>query len=170
VIVLAQFLVLRRIEGHRRTRVRMVMTTVWIAAWTLLGLTGLVPATVTAALGVILFHVLFGFGETMLQPTVPAITNDLAPDHLRGRYNALSSGCFQAGGIAGPIVAGFLLRHDQTAAFIVLLVAGCASMFWLTLVLERRIPAHANGANGVEWPATEAESVLERPHPAVDTA
>jgi MFS family permease len=170
VIVLAQFLVLRRIEGHRRTRVLMVMTTVWIAAWTLLGLTGLVPATVTAALGVILFHVLFGFGETMLQPTVPAITNDLAPDHLRGRYNALSSGCFQAGGIAGPIVAGFLLRHDQTAAFIVLLVAGCASMFWLTLVLERRIPAHANGATGVESPATEAESVLERPHPAVDTA
>jgi hypothetical protein len=38
------------------------------------------------------------------------------------------------------------------------------------LVLERRIPAHANGANSVESPATEAESVLERPHPAVDTA
>src|SRR5204863_3996107 len=61
VIVLAQFLVLRRIQGHRRTRVLMVMTTVWIAAWSLLGLTGLVPATATAARGVILFHVLFGF-------------------------------------------------------------------------------------------------------------
>ena len=50
------------------------------------------PATLVAAFGVVLFHVLFGFGETMLQPTVPAMTNDLAPDHLRGRYNALSSG------------------------------------------------------------------------------
>ena len=28
----------------------------------------------------------------MLQPTVPAMTNDLAPDHLRGRYNALVVG------------------------------------------------------------------------------
>ena len=167
VIVLAQFLVLRRIEGHRRTRVLMVMTVVWIIAWTVLGLTALVPATIMAAFGVLLFHVLFGFGETMLQPTVPAMTNDLAPDHLRGRYNALSSGVFQLGGIAGPVVAGFMLRHDQEAAFIVLLLAGCASMLWLALVLERRIPARANG---VDEPEVEAEPVLERPHPAVDGA
>ena len=167
VIVLAQFLVLRRIEGHRRTRVLMVMTVVWIVAWTVLGLTALVPATIMAAFGVLLFHVLFGFGETMLQPTVPAMTNDLAPDHLRGRYNALSSGVFQLGGIAGPVVAGFMLRHDQEAAFIVLLLAGCATMLWLALVLERRIPARANG---VDEPEVELEPVLERPHPAVDSA
>ena len=167
VIVLAQFLMLRRIEGHRRTRVLMVMTVVWIMSWTVLGLTGLVPGTLTATFGVILFHVLFGFGETMLQPTVPAMTNDLAPDHLRGRYNALSSGVFQMGGIAGPVVAGFLLRHDQTVAFIGLLLAGCASMLWLALVLERRIPPQANG---VEERAVEGEPVLERPHPAVDNA
>ena len=167
IIVLAQFLVLRRIEGHRRTRVLMVMTVVWIIAWTVLGLTSLVAGTLAAAFGVILFHVLFGFGETMLQPTVPAMTNDLAPDHLRGRYNALSSGVFQLGGIAGPVVAGFMLRHGQDAAFIVLLLAGCASMLWLALVLERRIPAHANG---VDEPGAEVEPVLERPHPAVDGA
>jgi MFS family permease len=165
VIVLAQFLVLRRIEGHRRTRVLMVMTVVWIVSWTVLGLTALVPATIMATFGVILFHVLFGFGETMLQPTVPAMTNDLAPDHLRGRYNALSSGVFMMGGIAGPVVAGFLLRHDQQVAFIVLLLAGCASMFWLALVLERRVPARANG---IEEAEVEAEPVLDRPHPAVD--
>ena len=119
VIVAAQFLVLRRIAGHRRTRVLMVMSLVWVLAWTVLGLTGLVAGTLIAAFGVVLFHVLFGFGETMFQPTIPAMTNDLAPDHLRGRYNALSSGFFQLGGIAGPVVAGFMLRHDQTVAFIV---------------------------------------------------
>ena len=119
VIVAAQFLVLRRIAGHRRTRVLMVMSLVWVLAWTVLGLTGLVAGTLMAAFGVVLFHVLFGFGETMFQPTIPAMTNDLAPDHLRGRYNALSSGFFQLGGIAGPVVAGFMLRHDQTVAFIV---------------------------------------------------
>jgi MFS family permease len=165
VIVLAQFLVLRRIEGHRRTRVLMVMTVVWIASWTVLGLTALVPATVMATFGVLLFHVLFGFGETMLQPTVPAMTNDLAPDHLRGRYNALSSGVFQMGGIAGPVVAGFLLGHDQKAAFIGLVLAGCASMFWLALVLERRVSPLANGVAEAE---VEAEPVLERPHQATD--
>ena len=47
--------------------------------------------------GVIVFHVLFGLGETMLQPTVPAIVNDLASDRDRGRFNAVSAGAFQVG-------------------------------------------------------------------------
>ena len=55
---------------------------------------------------------LFALGETMLQPTVPAITNDLAPDHMRGRYNAISAGAFQGGTILGPVVAGVLLQHE----------------------------------------------------------
>ncbi len=161
VIVLAQFLVLRRMQGHRRTRVLMVMGLVWVAAWSVLGATALVAGTLMAAFGVVLFHVLFGFGETMLQPTIPAITNDLAPDHLRGRYNALSSGCFQAGGIAGPVVAGFLLRHDQDGAFIVLLAAGCLAILALARALEARIPS---GANGIE-PAASPEQ-----HPGEETA
>jgi MFS family permease len=164
-IVLAQFLVLRRMAGHRRTRVLVVMSIVWVAAWSLLGATGLVAATVTATIGVVLFHVLFGFGETMFQPTIPAMTNDLAPDHLRGRYNALSAGAFQIGGIAGPVMAGLLLRHDQGTAFIVILVAGCLSMIWLARALEARIPAQANGIEEEEVAAT-----AERLHPAVDPA
>jgi MFS family permease len=173
IIVLAQFLVLRRIAGHRRTRVLMVMALVWAAAWTVFGLTGLVPGTVTAAFGVVLFHVLFGFGETMLQPTIPAITNDLAPDHLRGRYNALSAGCFQVGGILGPVAAGVLLRHDLEVAFIVLLVAGCLAVLGLARVLETRIPPGANGIepdrpDPVEPALVHAGPVVERPHHAVD--
>jgi len=167
VIVLAQFTVLRRIQGYRRTRVLMVMSVIWVLAWGVLGLTGLVAATLTAAFGVVLFHVLFGFGETMLQPTIPAMTNDLAPDHLRGRYNALSSGCFQAGGIVGPVVAGFLLRHDQATAFIVLLLAGTAAMIWLALALESRIPRQANGIDGG---GDETGADVDRPHSASEVS
>jgi MFS family permease len=163
VIVLAQFLVLRRIQGHRRTRVLVLMSLIWALAWTVLGLTGMVAGTLTAAFGVVLYHVFFGLGETLLQPTIPAITNDLAPDHLRGRYNALSSGFFQVGGILGPVVAGFLLRHDQPTLFIALVVAGCLSMVALARGLEGRIPASANGVEGDEVPA-----VADRPHPAAD--
>ena len=66
----------------------------------------MVAGTLAAAAGVILFHVLFGLGETMLQPTVPAIVNDLASDRDRGRFNAVSAGAFQVGAITAPIVAG----------------------------------------------------------------
>ena len=53
----------------------------------------------------------FAFGETLMQPTIPAISNDLAADHTRGRYNAINAAAFQGGAILGPIAAGFLLEH-----------------------------------------------------------
>lgn len=157
VIVLCQFLVLRRISGHRRTRVLVVMAAIWATAWLLLGSTGLAPASVAAASGVILFHACFGFGETLLQPTIPAITNDMAPDHLRGRYNALSSAAFQGGGVLGPVVAGVMLDHHLGTAFIVMLVAGCGLAAGLALALERRITPAANGIASPQAPAESSD-------------
>jgi MFS family permease len=145
VIVGLQFFVLRRITGRRRTRVLMVMTALWAGAWLILGLTGFAPGSVAAAVGVLAFHATFALGETLLQPTIPAITNDMAPDHLRGRYNAVNAGAFQAGAILGPVVAGFMLNHRWSAAFIAMLVVGCALMVVLAFAVERRITPLVNG-------------------------
>jgi MFS family permease len=145
VIVGLQFLVLRQITGRRRTRVLLVMSALWAAAWVMLGLTGVVPGTIAAAAGVLVFHAVFALGETLLQPTIPAITNDMAPDHLRGRYNAVSAGAFQAGTILGPVVAGVMLNHDWSTAFIVMLVVGCAAMAMMALFVERLITPAVNG-------------------------
>lgn len=155
-IVLLQFVVLRRISGHRRTRVLLVMTALWSLSWLILGLTGLVPGTVAAALGVLAFNAVFALGETLLQPTIPAITNDLAPDHLRGRYNAVSAGAFQGGTILGPVVAGFMLNHGWSWAFVSMIVVGCALMAVLALVLEKLITPVVNGiAAGDTTPMTD---------------
>ena len=101
--------------------------------------------TLAAAAGVIVFHVLFGLGETMLQPTVPAIVNDLASDRDRGRFNAVSAGAFQVGAITAPIVAGCPAqpapgrgvhrRHHRRAAGVAV----------LALALERQISPRVNG-------------------------
>lgn len=56
VIVGLQFLVLRLIGDHRRTRVLLLMTVLWASSWTVLGLTGLVPASAAAIAGVLAFH------------------------------------------------------------------------------------------------------------------
>lgn len=159
VIVVLQFWVLGRIAGHRRTRVLTVMTAVWAASWVLLGLTGLAPATVAAVAGVLLFHAVFAFGETMLQPTVPAMANDLAPDHLRGRHNAINSAAFQGGTILGPIAAGILLQHDLDTVYIGMLVAGCLTIAWMSMALERRITPPVNGV--AEATATAAVVVSD---------
>lgn len=157
VIVLLQFAVLKLIRGHRRTRVMQIMTLVWGLSWVLLGLTGLLPKSLAAAIGVLLFMGVFAFGETMLQPTVPAIYNDLASDRSRGRYNAINAAAFQGGAIAGPIAAGLLLGEGRQTWFIVTMVVGSVLICLLAFALERRVPASANGV-AVEEGVAEAET------------
>lgn len=145
VIVLLQLVVLQRIEGRRRTRALMLMSAIWAVAWTVMGLTGLVPGSLVASIGLVLSLGIFGLGETLLSPIGAAVTNDLAPDHLRGRYNAVSSGVFQVAAVVGPIAAGHLLGWQLPAVFVGMLLVGCLVMALLLQRVERVIPAHANG-------------------------
>ena len=145
VIVLLQLLVLQRIEGRRRTRVILVLAALWSVFWLMTGLSGLFPASTTAAVLVIGAMSVFALGETLLQPTIPAITNDLSPDHLRGRYNAVMAGAFQLAAVAGPVVAGVMLGAHLNVAFIGMLILGCGVMALIALAVEHRIPDQANG-------------------------
>ncbi len=147
-IVLLQLFVLQRIEGRRRTRVLLVMCAVWALAWATIGLAGSpgLSTPMLAATLVVAGAAIFGFGETLMQPTLPAMTNDLAPPHARGRYNALTSGAFQLGALTAPVVAGVLFDRDLGGIFIVMLVGGCAVLaLFVWRVLEPRLPGYANG-------------------------
>lgn len=157
VIVGTQFLVLRGIAGKRRTRALALMAAIWAVSWSLLALTGLTPGTLAAVAGVLAFHGLFAFGETFLQSTVPAITNDLAPDRLRGRYNAITAGAFQSGSIVGPVVAGTMLHQSWSGAFMTMLIAGCVGIGALAFMVERLMPAGVNGV-GDEDPAGDPDA------------
>ncbi|MHC9045894.1 MFS transporter [Microbacterium saperdae] len=145
VIVLLQFAVLKLITGRRRTRVMQVMAVIWALSWLVLGAAGLLPDSLIAAIGVLVFMGIFAFGETMLQPTVPAIYNDLASDRTRGRYNAINSAAFQGGAITGPLVAGLLLGAGLDAWFIGVMIVGSLAVGLLALALERVVPPAANG-------------------------
>ena len=146
VIVLLQLVVLHRIEGRRRTRVISVMGVVWAASWLLLGFSGLVPGTLGATLLVTACASVFAFGETLLQPTIPALVNDLAPDHLRGRYNALSSGSFQLAAVIAPPIAGLLIGRSLGNVYIGLLVVGCLACGLLAIArLEPQLDPQVNG-------------------------
>ena len=157
VIVLLQLVVLRRIEGRRRTRVVSVMAVIWAAAWGLLGMSGLLPGTLGATVLVAACASVFALGETLMQPTIPALVNDLAPDHLRGRYNALSAGAFSLAAIIAPAIAGWLIGHALGSVYIVMLVVGCGAVVWVALRLEPRLPA---GVNGVPAVAGDDEDLL----------
>lgn len=164
VIVVLQLVVLRRIEGRRRTRIMVVMASVWAVAWLLLGASGLVPGTIGATILVAACAAVFAFGETLLQPSMPALVNDLAPDHLRGRYNAASSAAFQAAQIIAPPIAGFLIGHHLENVYIGSLVAGCVVLAVLSVArLEPQLPP---GVNGVRDPELTGDpDVVPEPTP-----
>ena len=144
-IVLLQVVVLRLIQGRRRTRMLMLQAALWSASWAILGVAGRVPATPLAAVLVVSAFGVFAVGETLMSPTLPAIRNDVAPEALRGRYNAAAGIAFQLAHITGPTVAGFLLGANRGDLFITMLVGGCGLLGLATLHLERVLPAEANG-------------------------
>jgi len=51
----------------------------------------------------------FALGETLSAPIMPSLVNDLAPGHLRGRYNAVQSVTWGVSGALGPAIAGVML-------------------------------------------------------------
>jgi len=157
VIVLLQLVVLQRIEGRRRTRVIAVMGMLWAVSWVLLGGSGLVPGTLGATMLVAGCASVFALGETLLQPTIPALVNDLAPDHLRGRYNALSSAAFQLAAIIAPPVSGALIGHHLGNVYVGSLVVGSLLVGAVAIVhLEPQLPPEVNG---VRTPAPTQETV-----------
>jgi MFS family permease len=144
-IVALQLAALRFIEGRRRTSMLALLAGIWAVAWVMLGVAGLVPGSVVATLLLVGSLAVFGLGETLLSPIVPAITNDLATEALRGRYNAVSASAFQVAAVAAPALAGLLLDRGASAAFVAMLVGGCGVLALSAWRLGPHLPAVANG-------------------------
>ncbi|NNN08183.1 MAG: MFS transporter [Acidimicrobiaceae bacterium] len=144
VIVLAQLFVINVINGRSRTRILAVVGVMWAFFWGVLALS-LALRTFFAILAISLAMIVFAIGETMLSPVGPAIVNEIAPEHLRGRYNAaqgLSWGLSSS--IAPAIIAAFFdngLSNWWPLSVGVLSLSG--GIFMLTL--RRHLSASQDG-------------------------
>lgn len=144
VIVLAQLVIINVIKGRSRTRVLAVVGVMWGFFWVILAVSLALP-TFFAILAISLAMVVFAVGETMLSPVGPAIINEIAPEHLRGRYNAaqgLSWGLSST--IAPAIITGFFasgLSNWWPLSVGVLSLAGGGFM----LTLRRNLSASEDG-------------------------
>ena len=156
-IVLSQLLVLRRLQGRSRTGALALVGAVFATAWLVLGAAGLIApgGALVAALGVVACSAIFGFGETMLSPVMPALTNALATDELRGRYNAMSSMIFGISGVIGPVTAGPLIGAADGKVWVAVVVGGCLVASALALSLRPLLTAAQDGRS----PAPVADRV-----------
>ncbi len=104
-IVTAQLFVIRWLEGRSRTRALATVGVFFAVSWVVLAGAGMAGSNgwrIAAIVGVVACMVIFAMGETLLSPVLPAITNALATDELRGRYNAMGSMVWGVSGVVGP--------------------------------------------------------------------
>lgn len=143
-IVLAQLMVLRRIDGRSRTRLLAGVGLLWALSWMTNGL-AVLPGPTLALVLLCVGQIFFAIGETVWAPVAPAIVNDLAADDVRGRYNAAQSLLWTLAGTISPMVAGLFLQRGAGLTWVTLLILGCCAAAVAFLMLHRRVSAHVDG-------------------------
>jgi MFS family permease len=123
-IILMQAPMLKWIEKHSHQKVLMYVGVIWSFSWVLVALGKVTPWVWVLPLQ-ITSSVVFGIGETIWSPTIPTVVNQLIPDHIRGRSNALMSLQWGIAGIFGAPIAGYLFDHNQSNLWLALLIVGC---------------------------------------------
>ena len=144
VVVLSQLFVLKRIEGVSRTKLIGVVGSLWACCWVLVWIgVGLSPGWTfaLAALGV----GVFALGETVWSPIGPTLTNELAPEHLRGRYSAVSSLGWVISGALGPALSGAMLGAHLVTGWFVLLISGALAAGVMGIRLGKSFTAKQDG-------------------------
>jgi hypothetical protein len=86
----------------------------------------------------------FALGEATLSPTLPAVIHDLAPERLRGRYNAIFNLSNQVGPVLAPSLAGLALGHGLGSTYLLALSGICLAAAVVALLLRRVTPAGAD--------------------------
>ncbi|HEY8080942.1 MAG TPA: MFS transporter, partial [Acidimicrobiales bacterium] len=115
-IVFGQIFMLGRIKGKSRSMVVGAVGLFWGVSW-LLATSSLALGALAAIATLCVGQVVFALGETMWAPVSPAIVNDLAVEHLRGRYNALNGLVWGVSGTIGPLIAWALLTGGNGVAW-----------------------------------------------------
>lgn len=141
VIVAAQVIALRFIRGRRRSAMLALCAATWCVAWTIVASAALVPGWPAVA-AIILGLAIFGLGETLWAPVAPALINALAPEELRGRYNALQGMTWTVSAIIGPALSGLLLGHGLPGVWVSATLGGTA----LGALLLWRLRVHLTAA------------------------
>lgn len=140
-IVALQMVSLRLMAGRSRSGLMAVVAGLWALSWLVIGVSGLLPQSVAVVL-ICLSTLIFALGETLWAPIAPALVNDLAPDHLRGRYNSVQGLVWGVSGSLGPALAGILLGADLVALWVGLVVTGCL----VAVVLATQLRGHLTPA------------------------
>lgn len=143
-IVGGQLLALRLLEAKSRTRILGLVGATWAVAWLIVATTVHLNKAV-AVVVLCLAMSIFAVGETFWSPVGPTLVNDLAPEHLRGRYNASMSLTWGMANAIGPIIAGLFLGSRYVTWWPVAVGMGALLGGVLLVGLRGRLTAAEDG-------------------------
>jgi MFS family permease len=167
-VVGVQLVALRVLASRRRTSALAAVAAIWALTWGMVTVAGHAGPAFAAPL-LVLAAAVFAVGETALSPTVPVIVNDIAPEHLRGRYNAGSTLAYTTGFMFGPVITGLTIGHGYATALLAGLIVACCLAAVLALGLARWLPASANRARR-PVPAPSSLALRKDPDDPIGTA
>jgi MFS family permease len=143
VVVISSLVVSRLIEGRSRTRTLAASAALGAGGWLVLLAAGAAPR------GVLLLFFLMGalqaIGESIQVPSGSGIVNDLAPDALRGRYNAAHGIAYSTSSTAGPAISGLAAGAGALRGLLAGLVVAGGVIALAALRLKDPVADHHRG-------------------------
>jgi MFS family permease len=123
-IVLLQAPVLKWVERNTPKRSLIYVGLIWAASWVLVGFSFISPWVLILPIQ-ITSSVVFAIGETIWSPTIPTVVNNLIPDHIRGRSNALMALQWGIAGVIAAPLAGFMFDAGLAKLWVAMMCIGC---------------------------------------------
>jgi MFS family permease len=122
-IVLLQPFVMRIIAGYSKYNSLIAIGVIWAISWIFVGLSPWLSVLASVA-ALSMSQLIFAVGEMIQAPTVPTLANELTPEHIRGRANALMSLQWSVSGVAGPAITGLMFGANLEELWVVVMFAG----------------------------------------------
>ena len=122
-IVLFQPAVLRRLNRESKYKALVAVGIIWSLSWGVVGISPLLPL-IAAGLIICFSQLVFAVGEMIWSPTMPALANELSPEHIRGRTNALISLQWGVAGVLGPAITGPMLGAGLESTWVFTMLLG----------------------------------------------
>ncbi|MGA2295086.1 MAG: MFS transporter [Acidimicrobiales bacterium] len=145
-IVAAQLFILNRVQGRSRTRVMALAALLWFFFWMVL-FVSLHLSAVLAVIALSIAMTVFAVGETMMSPIGSALVNDLAPEHLRGRYNSMIGLSWGLSATVAPAITAFFFSVHLGHWWPLFVGGASLSGSFMMLRLRRRLSTHEDGTD-----------------------
>lgn len=160
-IVVLQMFVVRITARRRRTTAMAAAAVVWLGAWAMALVAGLIRTeTMAATVAVVSVYALFGVGESLLAPTMGPMVADLAPARLLGTYNAGYALVKQIAVAVGPAVGVLMVGSGTWPLYLAAMAGSTLLIVWLALRLRTHLtPAQDNAAPAVAHTTVEVREL-----------